>query len=190
MRPDIDRPTYGVTTLAAVAPQPATLRWLDAALGSAAWVDAQPFRAHLHHLISVSGLHWRVVARYCGLPARTAQRLVLPAPAGPPDAIPPLRRITRVSAARLLGVQPAQLSAVLHGGTVPAAATRARLRALRLLGHEPDEIAEAVAADTATLCRVLSGRPAPRRCSRLLQLQVEAAWEHLTGGAEPDPGGL
>lgn len=175
-----------MTTTPPAAPAQRTLRWLEAALGSAAWVDARPFRAHLHHLVGTTGLHWRVVARYCGLPARTAQRLATARPAGPGGA-PPLRRVSRISAARLLSVRPAHLAALARD-TVPAAAAAARLRRLIRRGHALDEIAGAVDADHAALARLLAGRP--RRCSRLLQLQVDAAWEHLVGEAEPGPGGL
>lgn len=165
-----------------VAQRP-TLRWLEAALGSPAWVDARPFRAHLDHLIGTSGLHWRVVARCCGLPALTAQRLV----ATEPGCGPPLRRISHISAARLLSVRPAHLAALTRG-TVPAAATVARLHRLLRRGHGLPEIAGAVGGEGAALARLLEDRP--RRCSRLLQWQVDAAWEHLTGEAEPGPGGL
>lgn len=155
------RPRTGLTT-----------RWIDSALNSSGWVDAQPFRAHLHYLVTASGLHWLVVAHYCGIPTRTAERLM--ALSG--DS--PCRRISHYCAARLLAVRPAELAA-LRGATVDAGATHTRLQRLAHHGVPADLAADHVGLAPAELDLLL--RHGFRTCSRLVALQVEAAWQHLVG---------
>lgn len=119
----------------------------------AAWVEAAPFRSHLRHLCTVSGLPWAVVALQAGLSIRHADAL-LHGRRGRP-----LRRLPRPTATRLWALTVDDLAA-LGRVAVPAEPVAHRVEALllegvplrrvcRQLGWSPGRVAALLDAELA-----------------------------------------
>lgn len=129
------------------------------------WVDAQPFRAHLWHLMTTTALNTEDIATVAGVPTRLAYHLAHG------RAGRPLRRISPDAAGRLLALTPRHL-ALLGRITVPAAPARLQLRRLRRAGWDDVLIAERVGSTAADLDRLATSGST---CSQLLTLRLTAA---------------
>jgi hypothetical protein len=97
---------------------------------TATWVDAGPFRAHLHHLMRTGDLTAREVATLAGISVGAADSLLLGRHGRP------VRRISHATALALLDVRP-QHAKTLRASQVPADGSRRRL--LRLLAEGETE---------------------------------------------------
>lgn len=167
-------------THTAFAPHPLTTRWIKTALASPEWVDSTPFRAHLQYLVGSTGLHWRVVALFCGLPVRVAERLLA---VGPGQRQP--KRISHYCAARLLAVQPRDLEQT-RDQEIASVQVTALLEGLVARGYSIGALARRVGAGEVELEMLLRRRW--DTCSQLVGLQVNAIWNELVGTDEPEPG--
>lgn len=67
------------------------------------WVQAAPFRVHLRRILDSTGLPWRAVAGYAGVPDNVIRSLL-----GRPQRRP-LRRLAPHYAARILALDPARI---------------------------------------------------------------------------------
>lgn len=170
----------------------ATAMWIRTALRSTEWVDATPFRAHLHYLVGASGLSGRVVAEHCGIPTRLADRLLLVGeqPAQNPwstrrPTAAPIRRVRKIShcyAARLLAVRPADLRA-LRWRNVGSADTLRRLDRVASAGHDLRTVAATVQASATELELLRTHRWAT--CVQLVAVQVAAACQVVLPDQKP-----
>ena len=159
----------------------ATAMWIRTALQSSEWVDATPFRAHLHYLVGASGLSGRVIAEHCDIPTRLADRLLVVGepPLGPSGRARqgyrvPIRRARKIShcyAARLLAVRPADLLA-LRWRNVDSAETLRRLDRVAAGGHDLRRFAATVQASATELEQLHTHRWTT--CSQLVVAQVAA----------------
>lgn len=175
-------PCTPLTTMSATEPAPlATAVWLRTALQSAEWVDATPFRAHLHYLVGASGLSGRVVAEHCGVPTRLADRLLVVGEGlGTPASVrqgagTPIRRARRIShfyAARLLAVRPVDLLD-LRWRQVSSAGTLRRLDRVVAGGLDLRAFASTVQASATELEQLRTHRWST--CVQLVAVQVAAA---------------
>lgn len=129
------------------------------------WVDAQPFRALLWHLMSTSALSTEDIATVAGVPPRLAHHLAHG------RAGRPLRRISPDVAGRLLVLTPRHL-AFLGRLAVPSGPARLQLRRLRRAGWDDVVIAQRVGSSAADLERLAT---IDRTCSQLLTLRLTAA---------------
>lgn len=170
-------------------PRGLTTSWISHALTSTDWVDATPFRAHLHYLVGATGLSGRVVAQFCGIPTQLADRLLAIGDRSVSPGGTPVRRARRIShycAARLLSVRPADL-AQLRWCNVDSRATLSRMDRLVAHGHDVQAVAAAVDASATELALLRANRWAD--CLQLVVVQVAAASQVLlyeqTG---PNPG--
>lgn len=85
--------------------------------GSHDWVLAAPFRAQLRHLHAATGLSWESLARAAGVSPALVRHLVF----GNNGRYP--RRISPLTARRLIGLTPAKLPEAITAGFLwPAAA--------------------------------------------------------------------
>lgn len=144
--------------------------WQDGGSDVGTWVEAAPFRAHLRHLMSVSGLGSSSVALLAGISPRCAHRLLHGRDGRP------LRRISPEVARKLLLLTPADARAVQRC-TVPAGATVRHLRRLEQTGWSQAELAVAVGLSHAAVARLLSG--ASSSCSQLVALRAAAEVSEL-----------
>lgn len=144
--------------------------WHEGGSDVGTWVEAAPFRAHLRHLMSVSGLGSSSVALLVGISPRCAHRL-LHGRGGRP-----LRRISPEVARKLLLLTPGDARAVQRC-TVPAGATVRHLRRLEQAGWSQVELAAAVGLSLAAVTRLLSG--ASSTCSQLVALRAAAEVSEL-----------
>jgi hypothetical protein len=129
------------------------------------WVDAQPFRAHLWHLMATSALDAEDIATVAGLPARLAHHLAHGRRGRP------LRRISADAATRLFSLTPRYL-AFLARLAVPSGPARLQLRRLRRAGWDDVTIAQRVGSTTTELDRLATSGAS---CSQLLTLRLTAA---------------
>lgn len=67
------------------------------------WVQAAPFRVHLRRVLESTGLPWRALAGYAGVPDNVVRSLL-----GRPERRP-LQRLAPHYAARLLALDPARI---------------------------------------------------------------------------------
>lgn len=178
-----------LTTLSTSGPGPqaepaplATAAWIRTALRSTEWVDATPFRAHLHYLVGASRLSGRVVAEHCGIPTRLADRLLVvgeqpvdrarPTGRGTGSTIRRARKISHCYAARLLAVRPTDLLA-LQWRNVDSAETLRRLDRAVAGGHDLRRFAATVRASASELEQLVTHRWST--CRQLVAVQVAAA---------------
>lgn len=140
------------------------------------WVDAAPFRAHLHHLMGSTALTAGEIAAAAGISPRLAERLVT----GRNGRA--LRRVSAETGCRLMAWSVARLRA-LRFDVEPAGRARWPLERLRAAGWSDPAIAERVRCTTAELAR-LSGA---RTCSRLLAIRLVAAARAEVGPAWGHP---
>lgn len=131
------------------------------------WVDAWPFRQHLHHLAESSRLPWRAVAACAELDAGAIRLLA--------RCRPRRGRLPAGQAAALLALTPHDLAV--------ACAQRANLGHARVLaqtllaaGAHPDELARAVRLPRGSFDALVHGRPVRlrRRTELLLRAALEA----------------
>jgi hypothetical protein len=144
--------------------------WQDDDSDVGTWVEAAPFRAHLRHLMSVSGLGSSSVALLAGISPRCAHRLLYGRDGRP------LRRISPEVARKLLLLTPADARAVQRC-TVPAGATVRHLRRLEQAGWSQTELAAAIGLNLAAVTRLLGG--ASSSCSQLVALRAAAEVSEL-----------
>ena len=142
-----------------------TLMRTDGRGDAEAWVDAAPFRAHLRHLMAVSGLPFPCVALLAGISPGFAHRL-LHGRRGRP-----LRRISPDTARKLLRVTAAEARAV-PGRTVPAHATTLHLRRLVDLGWSLAGLADVLGMPLVDVAALAAGT-APT-CTQLVALRAAA----------------
>jgi hypothetical protein len=147
-----------------------TAAWQDDGSDVGTWVEAAPFRAHLRHLMSVSGLGPSSVALLVGISPRCAHRLLHGRDGRP------LRRISPEVARKLLVLTPADARAVQRC-TVPAGATVRHLLRLREAGWSEPQLAAAVGLGHAEVTRLLTG--ASSSCSQLVALRAAAEVSEL-----------
>lgn len=91
------------------------------------WADTEPVRDHLKEL-SDYGIGWEQVVNLTRLPAATISRILYPA-----GERPPLRRIRKTTADRILAVEPC-LANMAASALVDGTGTTRRLQALTALG--------------------------------------------------------
>lgn len=138
---------------------------LDRAGDRGDWVDAAPFRAQLHHLMSATALSAAEVATVAGISAHLAENLL----SGRNGR--PLRRVSRETARRLLALTVRQFRQ-LQRRTEPAGRARWELARLRGAGWDHAAIADRVGATAVELDELAADAP---DCRRLLAVRLVAA---------------
>jgi hypothetical protein len=146
----------------------------DARVGE--WVDAAPFRAHLRHLMAVSGLSSSAVAVLADISPTFANRL-LHGRGGRH-----LRRISPVTACKLLQITPVEARGV-RTCVVSATSTRQQLAMLRCRGLSAGAIAELSGLSLDTVAALLNGAAA--NCTRLVALRVAVALSEVQQSPRP-----
>lgn len=142
------------------------------------WLDSAPFRAHVLHLMSTSGLTMHELAALTQVSAGVIRRL-LHGRAGRVS-----RRIDALSARRLFAVTPLEASLV-RSQQVAAGRARARLLILMDLGRTPASLARLTGLAVADVTRLAAGRLTT--CAQLVELRLSAALAELDAtGAEAD----
>jgi len=141
-------------------------------------VDAAPFRAHLCHLMSVSGLSLPCVALLTGISPRLATRLLY----GRGGRA--LRRISPDTARKLLRVTPADARAV-RGRMVPADTAVEHLRRLQDEGWSDAELAQLLGVPVSDLAALVAGTLST--CTQLAALRTAAEVTLLTTPLTPRP---
>lgn len=137
------------------------------------WVDAAPFRAHVRHAVSVTGVPWQALAVVAGVPLAAVRGLLF-GRAG--------RLATRLEprlASRLLGVDAAELTALRQlwvGATVTAEALWEVLGA----GVDPLALARWCQLTPDALAGLVDGDST--RCTRLTEALAVAAERDLGSG--------
>ncbi len=111
------------------------------------WVLAGPFRAWLGHLVSATGLPWRVIALAAGVSTRTAGRILRGE----------TRKIRACDGQALLAARPADLLA-LGVTPTPAGSTTERARHLVDAGVPPSRLADVVGLTDRQVAAILDGR--------------------------------
>jgi hypothetical protein len=144
--------------------------WQDSGSEAGTWVEAAPFRAHLRHLMSVSGLGSSSLALLVGVSPRCAHRLLHGRDGRP------LKRISPEVARKLLLLTPSDARAVQRC-TVPASATVRHLRRLQQAGWSEPDLASALGLSHADLIALLTG--VSSSCSQLVALRAAAEVSEL-----------
>lgn len=138
--------------------------------GSADWVQAAPFRAHVRHLIVGHGLAWRTVALLAGVPAAAMTALLHGRNGRPQQRIHPVLagRLFRLTGRDILaaGMRP-----------MPADLCRAALRDLRAAGWTMTDFSARTGLQRDQLAAVADGRCT--HCSRLAGATLLAAAQAL-----------
>lgn len=129
------------------------------------WVEAEPFRAHLHHLAETTGVPWQLLALHAGISLALADHLMNGRRGRH------VRRLSKASASHIIAVS-AQDAATLGTVWVRATLARRRANALIRLGWPRATLAPALGIAPAELDSLLAGRT--EWVTRLLDLQ--AAW--------------
>lgn len=141
------------------------------------WVDAAPFRAHLHHLMGAMSWTAGEVAVAAGISARLAEHLAV----GRNGRT--LRRVSRETGCRLMAVSvPAILG--LRWLVEPSGRARWQLDRLRQAGWDDLAVAQRVGSTTTELARLSGGAPT---CSRWLAVRLVAAARAEVGPAWSRP---
>jgi hypothetical protein len=128
------------------------------------WVPAAPFRAHLRHLLDLTGLPWPVVALKAGVPPRLVRRLLFV------DQGRRLPKLPRESAMRLITLNDATLAELAHTW-VPADDTRHHLAEVLARGCPAPQLARYCRLSVPELMAALD---APR-CTELTALLAHSA---------------
>lgn len=137
-----------------------------------AWVLANPFRAHVRHLIDSTGLPWPAIAIEAGVSTTFLHHLLFGRRGRP------IPRIPQDVAECLLSLQATDLHQTM-ARRVPAARTASRVSALLAAGHDAVRLAQFCRLADFEL-RALPGAP---RCSRLTEVLVEAACQLSAGSS-------
>ena len=130
------------------------------------WLDPAPFRSHVIHLMTTSGLTERELAALCRVSARLVRRLVVG------RAGRPMRRIDPLSAGRLLAVSALEAS-VVRVRQVSADNSRALLLTLYSRGRSALSLARITGLSTTEVGRLAAGRV--ELCPQLVELRLLAA---------------
>jgi len=130
------------------------------------WVDARPFRAHLHHLMATGDLTAAEVATLAGVSPRLTVAL-LHGRAGRA-----LRRVSPASARALLSVTAYQ-ARTLRSRQVPAQEPRTWLHRLLADGAGLDELAAALEVEPSVLAGLADG--SRTWCNGLLAVRLVTA---------------
>lgn len=137
-----------------------------AARADCRWLDSAPFRAHVVHLMSTSGLTTRELAALTRVSARLVSRLVVGRSGRP------MRRIDPDSAGRLLAVTALDADLV-RTRQVPAEFTRALLLTLHSRGRSVPSLARLTGLTTVDVNGLAAGRSA--QCPQMVELRLIAA---------------
>lgn len=135
------------------------------------WVRAEPFRAHLRHLMATTGLPWRVLSRLAGAEPREVQRLLQ----GSSDGRT-VRRV-RMALARQLYALDVETVDRARRRTVESTISVEALTRLSEAGWDASELSSRLRLSAGLLRALLEGRRAV--CSLLVQSQILAAVEVL-----------
>lgn len=133
------------------------------------WIEAAPFRAHLRHLISASGVPWRVIATVADIPPSVLQRLLTGRNGRP------IRRINPDLARQLLSVSVADLHESRYR-PVNAAPVARKLKNLVAAGWTPSDLSSVLGLSQVDLRSVLGGMG---ECTELIAIQVNASYPTL-----------
>ncbi len=141
------------------------------------WVRAEPFRAHLQHLIASTGLPWRVLARLARAEPHEVQRLLQ----GSRDGR--IVRRVRMPLARRLFALKAESVEEARQNTVGSGPGVEALSRLVDAGWTVTELSGRLRLSAGLLRALLEGRRAV--CSQLVEAQILAAAEVLGGVDAP-----
>ncbi len=139
------------------------------------WLDAAPFRAHVGHLMSASGLSAREVAALTRVSVRLIRRLV-----GGREGRP-VRRIDPLSARRLYGVTLLDATMV-RSQVVPAGPARATVLILTDRGRSTSSLGRLTGLTPADILRLADG--SLTTVCQIVELRLSAALIELDGTAE------
>lgn len=137
------------------------------------WVDAAPFRAHVRHLVAVTGVAWRTIAVLADVPSQSVDHLLRgrqgrPVPRLHPLIAERLFHLTREAVADA-AVRP------VHAGR-----TQLLLRCLTARGWQLPEVARRTQVPEEELDAIAAGTA--RSCTQLAAATVKAAaqalWDH------------
>lgn len=146
------------------------------------WAEAAPFRRHVRHIISHTGLSWRLIAAHAGLSPRALRTLLH----GRPQSGRPVDRIHITTARALLALD---VDDLLNAEEQPVYAgdVRQLLGTLHRLGHDTSQLTRWL---TNTDVDVLSNRRLTW-CSAGTRARVQACHDQLLDHLDPDstPGG-
>lgn len=131
-------------------------------------VSPHPFRAWISHLMSTTGLSWRVIARAADVSSATVAEL-LELPMGYSHPL-----LTRGEAQRLIGLSHSKIAHLVNEPVEPHQ-LRILLWPLAMHGSNATEIAELTGLSTDAVRHLLAGGDA--WVSHLNQLQAQAACE-------------
>jgi hypothetical protein len=129
------------------------------------WVDAAPFRTHLRHLISSSGLSGREIATLMGLPPGAVRSLLLG------RCGRPVRRMSRDIAGLLLNLTPGILARAAVEQLPPHEARR-RVRSLMKRGWRVEELASYLRLPVAEVEELARGKATSCRALVLVRLHI------------------
>lgn len=140
------------------------------------WVDAAPFRAHVRHLIELTGVPWRTLAVLADVPPQSVDHLLRGRSGRPVPRLHPL------IAERLFHLTD---TAVADAGQrrVHATRTRALLGCLGDRGWSMGELARRTQLPVSRLTALAAGQETA--CSQLLAATVKAAAQALWDGRQP-----
>jgi hypothetical protein len=130
------------------------------------WLDPAPFRSHVIHLMTTSGLTERELAALCRVSARLVRRLVVG------RAGRPMRRIDPLSAGRLLAVSALE-AGVVRTRQVPADNSRALLLTLFGRGRSAASLSRITGLAGGEVGELAAGRT--ELCPQLVELRLLAA---------------
>lgn len=136
----------------------------------AGWINAAPFRAHLRHLMSTSGLPWQVIAELADVPPQSV-RLLLSGRGGRP-----IRRIPTELGRRLYALTTGGVQAARYR-QVSSAEALAQLQWLLANGRTISELSRRLNLPASTLRNLNSLRPP--RCPEAVALQIQAGYQRL-----------
>lgn len=140
-----------------------------AAFDRADWVCAAPFRAHLRHLMSATGLPWRVIGLTADVRPEVLERLLCPGRGRT------MRRISPLSAAALLSLTVGDLQA-LAWQRHPAEQVAAEIASLSAAGFDDRTLAGFLRLTTAQVSALrLGGRAWSTRLTWSLARAARAA---------------
>jgi hypothetical protein len=129
------------------------------------WIAAAPFRAHLNHVCSATGLPWPVVALHAGLPLGLVRHLLDTRPGRQ------VHRIAPEFARQVFGVSEQSLRD-LRTSTAPAGAAHRAARRLVGLGLPAPALARQLRVSHGDLRALLAG--AVTEVPTLLELRLRA----------------
>lgn len=149
--------------------------------GRSDWVLAAPFRAHARAVLLETGLPWRALALFAGVPPQVLRSLLFGAP----------RRQRRIRAADAVLLWQVDATQVQHLASTPVRrdAVQARVRLLRRVAGDDEQVAEWLRVPVARVDELARGRAWCSRLTLLLAatalsaLGVDGFWslQHLEG---------